>query len=480
MLRSAPMRFYPLLVFVFFFALSPVLYAESCSDRPLVEEGTACHKKHFTDMGKLYSCLNAYAENLLREDGVLNCQFVVGVKDFLGRSGANHLESYLQKASYTPLSEAFKIFIPEEQTDKGWCVEVDKDQVELLQEQIKSIAFFLKEYHIRSLGREPSLLFTIREVELCDYDREEILHYELKKLSIDLIPHDGSTTDPSPAPSFHLYSAENMWELWNGGQHYKVDTSVPPEEEKGWFNFEINLYPKVLEGMLEKMETLGSMSVSEQTDYLMYKTWGFLNPVGRLRTKIRLELAKKGLEKREEIRKMLAEKRDIFSYVLTKFEHSGLNKNKILEQFQKLSDSDKEKFQNLFIEKLTSFKDQARYIQCSLSASMEPEKTEDTTISRELDGSVVVTNAHFVDVKVALGNYLKRDDCVNLDEYRLPPSSKDEKEQMRSIHHKIRGVIIVDTFDQINIDLAMAPKVAGAIPLEINAFIEALQNIKEH
>ena len=486
MLRPVKFHTFQILLFLFLFFSSSLLYGRDCSQRTLVEADKLCHEKGL-ERGALAACLNDYARSILREGGLLSCQFAQEIGEFLSRNNISQ-EVYLSKVPYTSLDKAFRIVIPEAQTDRGWCIaEDDSSQIEALQKQIKSIAFFLKQYHVRALGQQPSVLFTIREVELCDYDREPILRYELGKLSIDLKPQESSVIDERSyqrSEELYLYNAEKMWALWEGGEHYKFNLLPPREEEdKGWFHFEVQLFPKSVERMAEKMETLASLPLAKKTDYILYKTWGILNPVGRFRTKVRLELAKIGLEKSQSISRILKENGTdgFMSSIVSKFRESGLDTEKLEEQFRALSGPEKERLSDLFKEKLTSVTEQAKYIQCSIGNSMQEEVGEETHIDRDLEGSVVVTNAHFIDVKASLSSYFNRNDCVDLEKYISPLSSEQErKAKVRSVRHNIKGVIIVDTFDQVQVNLSMASDMANKIPLELNAFIEALHEVKKN
>lgn len=490
MLRSASMRA-QILTFLLFFSFSPLLlYGGTCSNQILVEEDKLCHEKDFDlDLGKAIACLNKYAKHILRKDGALDCQWKKEMEAFLHSYGMER-QSYFSETHppYTPLTEAFRIFIPEEETDRGWCIgpfsrsSLFQIRVKQLQEQIKSIAFFLKEYHVRALGQNTSKLFAIREVELCDYNRVPIMHYELGKLSFDIKPQKESTTEPPPNENngFHLYDSETIWELWNKAQHYKLDLTSPEEEETWYFfKIEFNLFPKSVEKIASKLEYLKSLPLSQQTNYMLYKTWGILNPTGRFRTLIRVKLWEKGLKKSEDISAMEEKGQDIVDYILSST-HS-LDTEKLLKEFQSLSEEKKEKLKSLLVEKLASPGDQARYIQCSISQSMKQQKAEEnTTINRDLDGIIVVLNAHFIDVNASLSNFFQRNDCVDLNKYKLPSSSSSEEEQIRSINHKVRGAVIVDTFDQVQVNLSIAPKIADEIPLELIVFIESLHEVQEN
>jgi len=220
-------------------------------------------------------CLNQYGKQLLSENSP------VGVQDLYAQELQKKLEDEdlqgLDKNTFESLAQTFKIEIPAVRNSldvepKGcfsfgaWDLNTSR-LAPMIQEQMKNVAVFLKDFHAQSLGKKSSMLFQIRRVELCSAN-EKSLNFHRNVLRLNM-------TQRLIGPP--AYTASELMSEWKQG------TLV--------FGPKLNLLEQFVASKTGDTEAL----IKDR----FRLSWLLLNPLGDIRHNLRVAFLKHGSEIRD-------------------------------------------------------------------------------------------------------------------------------------------------------------------------------------
>lgn len=126
-------------------------------------------------------------------------------------------------------------------------------------------ATFLQEFHVVSLGRDSSVLFQVRQIDICDFGKEATaMAFEDGVLSLN-VNSDGRSVDEKDVNQ--VLTAKVIMEMWNRGEAFKK------MDRKSF---------------LQKMKSFFDPSIEPaQIENLVRRSWIVLDPVGKIRKNLR-------------------------------------------------------------------------------------------------------------------------------------------------------------------------------------------------
>jgi hypothetical protein len=224
----------------------------------------ASHCVHLKQEQNIHQCLNDFGKAYLASDSVSGQMFT---EEMTREAHLYGLEpAFMMK---NPLDEYFRMYVDKKSKLKGYegnkCFNFSKNdsvrrqQIFRIQYQIIEVAKFLANYHAKSLGRQVSLLFPIKEVSFCGMkengDRPMAFRRRRLHFGVDINKDE-------------YYAADTLMEIWNTGNPIRVsDVNV---------NYPFRSKARtVYHGVRGDMDAILRDKIAEK--------WHLLNPIGSVR-----------------------------------------------------------------------------------------------------------------------------------------------------------------------------------------------------